>query len=173
MQLKSTIAAIVLLGTPIFVTEASAKDRQSTVREVRHELLMLSRYGVFDNISYRVEGNKVTLFGQVTQLVLKGDAEKAVRSIEGITRVDNQIEVLPLSPMDDDIRRSVFRAIYGENSLTRYSFQAVPPIHIIVKNGEVTLEGVVATEMDREVADIRAKGVSGVFSVVNHLRIEA
>jgi hyperosmotically inducible protein len=142
-------------------------------REVRHELLTLSRYGVFDNISYRVDGTKVMLFGQVTQPVVKDDAGRAVKEVEGVTAVDNEIEVLPLSPMDDQIRRAVYRAIYGDAGLSRYSFQAIPSIHIIVKNGNVTLEGVVANQGDRDLANLRAKSVGGLFDVKNNLRLDS
>jgi hyperosmotically inducible protein len=143
------------------------------VKEVRHELVMLPYYNVFDNLSYRVDGSKVMLMGQVTRPTLKSDAENVVKRIEGVTQVINQIEVLPLSPNDDQIRRAVYRAIYGNPALsTRYGFQAVPSIHIIVKNGQVTLEGVVANEADKDIANVQANGVPGVFSVTNNLRVE-
>ena len=141
-------------------------------REVRHELVMLPYYGVFDNLGYRVDGGTVSLSGQVTRPTLKSDAENAVKGIEGVTRVDNQIEVLPLSSMDDGIRIATYRTIFGKPGLDRYAMQAVPPIHIVVANGKVTLEGVVATEGDRNQAGIYANTVSGVFSVTNNLRME-
>jgi hyperosmotically inducible protein len=125
---------------------------------------------VFDNLVYRVDGSKVTLFGQVRDPKLKDDAGKAVKSIEGVSAVDNQIEVLPASPMDDQTRSAVYRAIYSKPTLQRYQLGAVPPIHIIVKNGNVTLEGAVANDMDKNVAGIAANGVSGVFKVTNNLR---
>ena len=140
------------------------------VKEVRHELVTLPYYGVFDNLSYRVDGSRVTLFGQVTQPKLKDDAAKAVKGIEGVTAVDNQIEVLPLSSSDDSIRRAAYGAIYAK--LDRYQFSAVPSIHIIVKNGNITLEGVVSMEMDKDIAGIAAKGVSGAHGVTNNLRVE-
>jgi hyperosmotically inducible protein len=140
------------------------------VKEVRHELVTLPYYGVFDNLAYRVDGTKVTLFGQVTQPKLKDDAARAVKSIEGVSALDNEIEVLPLSPSDDSIRRAAYRSIYAK--LDRYQFNAVPPIHIIVKNGNITLEGVVAIEMDKDIAGIAANGVSGSHGVVNNLRVE-
>ena len=139
------------------------------VRHVRHELVMLPFYGVFDNLVYRVDGAKVTLFGQVTRPNMKSDAEKAVKRIEGVEGVLNEIEVLPLSPNDDQLRRALFRAIYSKPQLERYALSAVPPIHIIVKNGNVTLEGAVANAGDKNVAGIAANGVSGVFSVKNNL----
>jgi len=141
-------------------------------KEVRHELVMLPYYGVFDNLVYRVDGSKVTLFGQVREPKLKTDAEKAVKSVEGVTSVDNQIEVMPLSPNDDNLRIATYRAIYSKPSLQRYQMGAVPPIHIIVKNGDVTLEGVVSNSGDKDTAGIAAKGVSGVHNVVNNLRLE-
>lgn len=140
-------------------------------REVRHELVMLPYYGVFDNLAFRVDGNTVILLGQVTRPTLKSDAEGAVRSIEGVERVVNNIDVLPLSPNDDRIRLAEYRAIYGQSSLNRYALQAVPPIHIIVNSGNVTLEGVVANDADKHLAYIQARSVPGVFSVTNHLRV--
>src|SRR6266849_10114943 len=119
------------------------KSQERLTKEVRHQLVMLPWYSVFDNLAYKVEGDKVTLYGEVTRPTLKSDAETVVKGIEGVTTVVNNIEVLPLSPMDDQLRRAVFRAVYGDPGLSRYSVQAVPSIHIIVKNGNVTLEGVV------------------------------
>jgi len=139
-------------------------------KEVRHELVKLPYYGVFDNLAYRVDGSKVTLFGQVRDPKLKSDAEKAVKSIEGVSAVDNQIEVMPLSSSDDQVRIAVYRAIYSKPTLQRYQMGAVPPIHIIVKNGDVTLEGAVGNEMDKTVAGIAANGVGGVHKVTNNLR---
>ena len=141
-------------------------------REVRHELVMLPYYNVFDNLAYRVDGGTVTLLGQVTRPTLKSDAEHVVKGIEGVERVNNQIEVLPLSPSDDQIRVAEFRTIYGASTLNRYAHQAVPPIHIVVNNGNVTLEGVVANEGDKNIAGIQANSVPGVFSVKNNLRVE-
>jgi len=143
------------------------------VREVRHELVMLPYYGVFDNLVYRIDGSTVTLMGQVTRPTLKSDAGNVVKNIEGVERVDNQIVVLPLSSMDDGIRMAEYRAIYGHPGLDRYAMQAVPPIHIIVDNGKVTLEGVVNNQADKDMAGIRANGVNGVFSVTNNLRVES
>jgi hyperosmotically inducible periplasmic protein len=146
-----------------------SKTGASLIREVRHQLVMLPYYSVFDNLTYSVEGDNVTLNGQVTRPTLKSDAESAVKSIEGVGSVVNNIEVLPLSPMDDDIRRAVYRAVYGDSGLQRYALQAVPSIHIIVKKGNVVLEGVVDTEADKNLANLRARGVSNVFSVKNDL----
>ena len=140
-------------------------------REVRHELVMLPYYGVFDNLAYRVDGGTVTLMGQVTLPTLKSDAGNVVKGIEGVDRVVNDIQVLPLSPNDDRIRLQVYRAIYGEPTLNRYALNAVPPIHIIVDNGNVTLVGVVANESDKNMAGLRANSVPGVFSVKNELQV--
>lgn len=151
----------------------SSKGVARVTREVHHELVTLPYYGVFDNLAYRVAPDlTVTLEGQVTQPVLKSNAESAVKSIEGVPRVVNQIEVLPLSPSDDQLRRALFQAIYRTNGLDRYGFQAVPSIHIIVKNGHAALEGVVATEADKNLAGVKANGVPGVFSVKNDLQVE-
>lgn len=140
-------------------------------KEVRHQLVMLPWYSVFDNLAFRVDGDKVTLMGQVTRPTLKSDAEGVVKNIEGVASVKNEIEVLPLSPMDDQLRRAVYRAIYSEPSLSRYGFQAVASIHIIVKNGNVTLEGIVDNETDRNLANLRANQVPNVFSVKNNLAV--
>src|SRR6267143_4673221 len=121
---------------------ADNKGYDRLVKEVRHELVMLPYYNVFDNLAFKVDGSTVTLLGQVTRPTLKSDAERVVKSIEGVERVVNNIEVLPLSPNDDRLRLAVYRAIYGDTTLNRYGLQAVPPIHIIVKNGQVSLEGV-------------------------------
>ncbi len=140
-------------------------------REVRHELITLPFYGVFDNLAFRVDGSTVTLLGQVTRPVLKTDAENAVKQIEGVRRVVNQIEVLPLSPNDDRIRLAAYVATYGQPELNQYALRAVAPVHIIVKNGNVTLEGAVATQMDKTLFFMQASGVPGVFSVTNRLQI--
>ncbi len=149
----------------------SNRGEERLKREVRHELVMLPYYGVFDNLAYKVDGYRVTLYGQVTRPTLRSEAENVVKGIEGVEAVDNQIEVLPVSPEDDAIRMAVYRAIYGSTSLDRYALRAVPPIHIIVKNGRITLEGVVATEADKNVAGIQANGVPGTFGVTNNLRV--
>jgi hyperosmotically inducible periplasmic protein len=140
-------------------------------QEVRHQLLMLPYLSVFDNLAYKVEGYQVTLLGQVTNPVVKSDAQNAVKRIEGVEQVDNQIEVLPVSPMDDGLRRSLFIAIYGYPALQKYDMPVVKPIRIIVKNGHVTLEGVVDTAADKDMAGVRANTVPGIFSVTNDLQV--
>jgi hyperosmotically inducible protein len=178
-------AAVGLLGMALTFSAAAAdKDRNASAyqngdlshiqQEVRHQLVMLPYYNIFDNLSFRVDpGGVVTLMGQVTNPVLKSDAGNVVKKIEGVTAVNNQIEVLPLSPNDNQIRRAVARAIYGNPALSdRYGFQAMPSIHIIVKNGNVDLEGVVANQADKNIAGIQANSVPGVFSVKNNLQVE-
>ena len=150
----------------------SDRGRNRIEREVRHELVMLPYYGVFDVLSFRVDGNTVTLIGTVTRPTLKSDSERVVKGLEGVESVRNEIEVLPLSPNDDRIRLALYRSIYGHTALNRYALQAVPSIHIVVKNGNVTLEGVAANEGDRNIANIQANSVPGVFSVKNNLRLE-
>lgn len=164
--------------TLLIVLTLSAQERpvseravQRIQKEVRHELLMLPYLDVFDNLAFKVDGYKVTLLGQVTRPSIKSDAEKAVKSIEGVEEVDNQIEVLPLSSTDDRLRLRLFRAIYGYGPLQRYSLGVIKPIRIIVKNGHVTLEGVVDSQGDKDAAGIRANSVPGIFSVTNNLRV--
>lgn len=151
----------------------SPASLERITREVHHELVMLPFYGVFDNLAYKVDPDgTVTLVGQTVRPTLKSDAERAVKRIEGVTKVINNIEVLPPSPMDDRIRLAVYRAIYGHPALDMYQLRAIPPIHIIVKNGHVTLEGVVARQMDKQIAETQANSVPGVFSVTDNLRVE-
>lgn len=178
--LLSAVVVILIASISAFAIAApqdqgamSQKGVDRIVREVRHELVMLPYYGVFDNLSYKVDPDgTVTLLGQVARPVLKSDAENSVKHIEGVEKVVNNIEVLPTSGNDDRIRRAVYRAIYGNSVLSQYQLRAVPPIHIIVNNGHVSLEGVVARSMDKQVAGMQANGVSGVFSVSNNLRVE-
>lgn len=146
------------------------QDRIS--REVYHELVMLPQLTIFDNLSYKVDGSTVTLMGQVRNAVLKDEAGSAVKKIEGVQNVDNQIQILPPSPNDDRIRRQVARAIFNDDRLFPYSMGSVPPIHIVVNGGHVTLEGNVNSQGDKNEAGIRANSVPGVFSVQNNLRVE-
>ena len=173
INLRSILALVLVSGLPdVALAQEKSRSEGRLEREVRHELVMLPYYGVFDNLAFKLDGYKVTLLGAVARPTLKSDAEAVVKRIEGVESVDNQIEVLPLSPNDDRIRLAVYRAVYRQASLSRYALQAIPPIHIIVKNGNVSLEGIVATEADKNLAGIRARGVSGVFSVTNNLRVE-
>lgn len=152
-------------------TQLSPKSQDRIIKEVRHELLMLPYFGVFDYIAFKVDGSTVTLFGQVVRPDLKSSAENVVKHIEGVERVDNQIEILPPSPMDDRLRIRVFRAIYQYPALQKYELGVQKPIRIIVKNGHISLEGVVDSESDKNLAGMRANGVSGAFSVTNNLQV--
>jgi hyperosmotically inducible protein len=151
---------------------ANARLEQRLSNEVRHELNMIPQFTVFDNLAYRVNGGTVTLFGQVRDAIVKDSAEARVKHLEGVERVDNQIEILPASFNDDRIRGRVARAVFNDPRLFNYGIQTVPPIHIIVKNGHVNLVGMVRTQADKDDAFIRANGVSGVFSVENNLQVE-
>ena len=163
--------SLATLGAAQDRDQPSARSQERITREVRHELLMLPYFGVFDNIAYKVDGSTVTLLGQVVRPSLKSDAENSVKHIEGVERVDNQIEVLPPSPMDDRLRRRLFRAIYGYPALEKYALGVQKPIRIIVKNGRVALEGVVDNESDKNLAGLRMNGVPGIFSVTNNLQV--
>ena len=163
---------IVAFPAPAQQREVPPQAVQRIQKEVRHELVMLPFLTVFDNLAFKVDGYDVTLLGQVTKPTLKSDAEGAVKRIEGVEKIDNQIEVLPLSPMDDRLRQNLYRAIYGYPALQRYAMPVLKPIRIIVKNGHVTLEGVVDSQADKNIAGIRANGVHGVFSVVNNLAVQ-
>lgn len=153
--------------------EVSPQAVERIQREVRHEILMLPFLDVFDNIAFKVDGDNVTLYGQVTRPTLKTDAERVVKRIEGVEKVDNQIEVLPVSNNDDRLRIRLFRAIYGYSALQRYALPVIKPIRIIVKNGNVTLEGIVDSEADKNLVNMRARGVSGSFSVTNNLAVSS
>jgi hyperosmotically inducible protein len=149
-------------------------DEGRIAQEVRHQLVMLPYYGIFDDLAFRVDGSTVTLLGSVTRPTLKSDAENVTKKVEGVDKVVNQIKVLPLSSMDDRIRMAEYRAIYGDPALsTRYGYRALPSIHIIVENGHVTLEGIVSNAGDKNLVGIRANGVPGVFSVTNNLVVES
>ena len=176
-NLQLLVLIVALGGIALAQTEAMPRygSRMNAsdhiAREVMHELLMLPYYSVFDNLAFNVNGNTVTLMGQVVDPTLKSDAEHRVKKIESVDRVINNIEVLPNSPMDDRIRRAEYRAIYGDDALFKYSMGAVPSIHIIVKNGHVTLVGMVDNEADKNIALIRAKAVPDVFSVDDQLQV--
>jgi len=174
-----TLPAILGIVLAVVLSDAADKTRpapgseQYIIREVRHELIMLPFYSVFDNFDYRVNGHVVTLMGQVTRPTLKSDAENVVKTIEGVAKVINDIRVLPLSPMDNGIRIAVFRKIYEWDSpLFIYSQRAVPQIHIIVDNGNVTLAGTVDSQSDKEIAGMRTNQVPGIFSVKNDLVVK-
>jgi hyperosmotically inducible protein len=161
--------------TPVAAKPTSADDKNSSplAKEVHHQLLMLPYYSVFDNLGFSIEGNKVTLYGQVVRPSLKKNAEAEVKSMEGIDVVVNRIEVLPTSQSDDELRRSVYRSIFEDSTLSRYAVQAVPSIHIIVKNGDVTLEGTVHSARDKNLAAARTNAVANVRNVKNNLVVWA
>lgn len=170
---RAPIFFLVLLGlTAAVPLRVWGYTQDRLQREVLHKLQTLPFYTVFDNLEFRVDGDCVELLGQTVRPTLKLDAETAVKNIEGVECVVNNIEVLPVSPEDDRIRMAEYRTIYSYPGLDRYSLQAVPSIHIIVKNGHVTLVGVVANRADKNIADTLAKGVSGVFSVTDNLSVE-
>lgn len=183
----SGLLAVLAMGSGFTLADSSGQSAQLSaaqnspagqlsqdriVRQVRHELLMIPQLTIFDDLSYKVDGSTVTLLGQVRNPIIKDEAQAVVKHIEGVEKVSNQIEVLPVSFNDDRIRSQVARAIFREPRLFEYADQPVPPIHIIVANGHVDLEGVVRTQGDKDVAGIRANGVSGVFSVQNDLQVE-
>ena len=169
---SALIALCVMLGMPAFSQEQDPRTRR-VVTEVQHELLTLPYYGVFDNLAFAVEkGGTVRLLGQVVRPTLKADAERRVKRIPGVDTVVNEIEVLPVSPSDDNIRLAVARSIYRATTLERYGLQVNPSIDIIVKGGRVALEGVVDNEGDKTVAGLKAREVGGVFEVKNNLRVE-
>lgn len=165
------ITGSLLAGAMLMPAASKTASPKPLGEQVRHELVMLPFFNVFDSLSYEVTGDEVTLYGKVTRPTLRSSAENVVKAIPGVTKVHNAIEVLPLSPFDDRLRLALFRAIYSNSALSRYAMGAIPQIHIIVNKGNVTLEGVVGNEMDRNIAFLRANGVSGVFSVENRLRV--
>lgn len=151
----------------------SPRAQERIIREVRHGLLMLPNYGgAFDHIAFRLNGYDVVLLGQVVNATLKDDAQRVVKRIEGVERVENRIEILPPSPGDDRLRLALFRAIYGYAPLQHYGVGSNRPIHILVDRGHVTLEGIVSNRADKNMAGIRANGVPGAFSVTNNLQVE-
>ena len=160
-----------MLAIPVFLT-AGDKPIKVLSERVRHELVMLPFLGVFDHLTFQVEGDKVILAGQVNRPTLRTSAERVVMKVAGVSTVSNQIEVLPLSPFDDQVRLATLRSIYSFPALQRYGLGVVPGIHILVKNGNVTLAGVVATQADAQLAYLRAMQVPGVFSVSNRLMVE-
>ena len=162
-----------LLSSTLLTASTPFPENNSAylARQVGHELRMLPYYSIYDDLSYKVDGATVTLYGYVVRPVMKSDAENVVKRLEGVEQVVNHVEVLPLSGFDNSIRWQEARAIYGFPSLQRYSLGTQPSIHIIVNNGHVTLTGVVDNQADKNVAYIQANSVPGVFSVTNDLRV--
>jgi hyperosmotically inducible periplasmic protein len=171
MLLTGLLALCTLISAQNVQQEPSSRGEERIRREVRHELLMLPYVGVFDYLAYNVNGYEVTLIGQVVRPSIKSDAANAVKRIEGVEKVNNQIEVLPPSPMDDRLRIRLFHAIYGYPALQKYELGVLKPIRIVVKGGHVTLEGVVDSDADKNLAGLRANTVSGIFSVNNNLQV--
>jgi hyperosmotically inducible protein len=172
MVLRRFFPVLILLAV-LSPSLVQAQENPRLVRQIRHELATLPYYGVFDWLTFELQGDTVVLRGQVVRPSTKSDAESRVKDIEGIARVDNQIEVLPLSPSDDRLRLALYRQIYGQSSpLFRYATQAIPSIHIIVSRGHATLKGVVSNKGDATQAYIRARGVPGLFSVNSELTVE-
>ncbi len=175
-KIITLVAALAITASIAVARPASSQDRSEdlslTQKKVRHELVMIPRYGVFDNLSFEVEGDTVTLYGQVVNPSTRKEAEKRVKKLEGIDRVVNRIEVLPLSSYDNTIRARTYRAVFRSGGLYRYAMGANPSIHIIVNRGHVTLEGVVSNKGDKQLAYFAANQVPGVFSVTNNLRVE-
>ena len=169
--IKTKIIAVVGLLV-LLMSAAAAEPPRATTDKVRKELVTLPYYGVFDNLEYRVDGDTVTLSGQVLRPSTRGDAARRVSKIEGVNRVINNIEVLPVSQFDDSIRTRAYRAIFRTGGLYRYAMGPNPAIHIIVKNGNVTLEGAVSSKMDSQLAYMAANRVPGEFAVTNNLRVE-
>ena len=175
--MRKAIHAITLMVCTLFFFQAiaqsnktfSPKAQERITKEVRHQILSLPDFGTFDNIVFKLNGYDVILYGQVVQPILKDDAAKVIRKIEGVERVENHIEVLPTSGNDDRLRRDLFIAIYRYGPLQHYGVGSNRPIRIIVNHGNVALEGVVDREADKNMAGIRANGVPGVFSVKNNL----
>ena len=170
------IALSPALGQIAFATAApQAALSARVIKQVRHELATLPYYGVFDWLEFEVRpDNAVVLRGQVVKPVTKSDAEARVKDIDGVSNVVNEIEVLPLSPQDDRLRRALYRKLYGYDSpLFRYAVQSIPSIHIIVDHGRATLKGVVSSKGDAQLAYMRARSVPGLFDVKNELQIES
>jgi hyperosmotically inducible protein len=162
------LAAVALTAAPMFADSSGPKPLED---RVRHELLMLPYVSVFDNLSFRVDGSTVRLTGSVRMPFLKSDAGNAVKRMEGVTQVVNDIRVLPLSPFDDRIRVAEYHAVFGYGGLFRYALAVNPSVRIIVDNGHVELVGFVNSRTDKDIAGIRANGVPGVFSVQNDLEV--
>ncbi len=150
----------------------SPRGQERLQAEVAHALNMLPTYSIFDLLSYQIQGSTVVLSGKVRTLGLKSAAEDNVKKIEGVDKVQNNIEVLPPSPSDDHLRIEVARVLFNTPALQPYSMGAVPPIHIIVENGRVTLEGIVNSQGDKDLAGLKVNTVPGIFSVTNDLRVE-
>lgn len=182
--MKPRILGHLLLGSALLLSAGIAgaanspnssapQTDEALAGSVRHEIAMYPYYGIFDDVNYRVVNGNVALTGAVTEPWKKDAIGKSVQHIPGVASVTNQVKVLPLSPMDNQLRQRIARAIYSDPVLSRYAVQAIPPIHIIVDNGHVTLDGVVNNDLEKQVAGLRASTTGlGFGPVINNLRVE-
>jgi hyperosmotically inducible protein len=170
IQSIALVAALAIGAAPMFAGSGNP-PAQDLASQVRHQLVMIPYYNLFDDLNYSIDNGVVTLTGDVTNPVVRSDAERSVKRLPGVTQVINKINILPPSSMDNQIRAAEYRAIFGYSDMYRYAQGALPSIHIIVDFGHVTLIGVVDSEADKNVANIRANAVPGVFSVTNNLRV--
>ncbi|HXD30327.1 MAG TPA: BON domain-containing protein [Pyrinomonadaceae bacterium] len=184
INLAAIMAALIIGIGSLASANAAVRSNDATVgqrayntarisKQVRKKLVTLPYYGVFDNLAYRIDGGTVTLYGQVVRSSTKSDAGRSVARVEGVSRVVNNIEVLPLSSFDDSLRVRTLRALQRAGGLHRYFMGANPSLHIVVNRGHVTLAGVVSSNFDRQLAYMTARQVSGSFSVSNQLRLES
>ena len=167
------MGAALLLASSLNLWAATPEDNARIAEQVRKQIVKLPYYSIFDNVQFEFHDGVVELSGDVYRPVMKKMVEKAAQRVEGVDSVTNNIEILPLSSYDDRIRVALMRQLYRNPVFTRHSIQAVPPVHIVVKNGNVTLEGVVNSELEKNVAFHVANGIHGVFSVTNNLRTES
>lgn len=167
------VVAVVLVALPASVFADQSTSNPQLAEKVRHELVMLPYYGVFDNLAYSINGGTVTLYGQVVRASTRSDAERAVKRLPGVTEVRNNIKVLPLSGFDNRIRGAVYRSVARTGGLFRYLQGGNPSLHIVVDGGHVTLEGMVSSSGDKNLAYLAANQVGGIFSVTNNLRVES
>lgn len=179
LAMVATLAMVIASGATAFAAPKNQRPKQAAnsevalSKEVRHQLVMLPYLTLFDNLAYKVDGSTVTLMGYVVNPTLKSDAGRVVKNVEGVTKVNNEIKVLPPSSMDNQIRRQEYRSIYGYAGLWKYAMGALPPVHIVVDNGHVMLFGIVDSQADKNLIGLRAKTVPNVFSVQNDLQVES
>ncbi len=173
--ISTFVAAGVLMALPGFgATKGAPVSNPNIERDVRQAINKLAYYGVFDDLSFSVDKTgAVTLSGQVMQYNVRNSAVSVVRDVPGVTRVNDQIEVLPLSPFDNSIRIRAYNAIFGYPALSRYAINSRPPIRILVKNGNVTIAGVVNNDLDRKLIYNRVQNLPRVFSVTSNLRLDS
>lgn len=177
LAVAAVLAMAFASGAAAFAASNNQPPKQATrsevnlSNEIRHQLVMLPYLTLFDHLEYKVNGGAVTLMGYAVNPTLKSDAGSVVKHIEGVTQVNNEIKVLPPSSMDNQIRRAEYRAIYGFAGLWKYAMGALPPVHIVVDSGHVSLYGVVDSESDKNLIGLRAKTVPNVFSVTNNLTV--